>query len=171
MVPVDATVAGSAAPDLGQPPVQIILPLGTSSFTLADADLAAPNLQFILTSSDETNFSQLIDTTVVQTAASTSQTYPVDHELEHLKEQLNKIASIPSRTETSETLTDDPGHWEAAPEAAANLLVHPHVEPADPDSHRAPTPGETLIVDEDEGKRFSHETLELLVEVRCAQYC
>ena len=91
-------------------PVQIIISLGATCFALTDVDLADPNLQFIVTSSEateETNFSQLIDSTLVQAAANTSQVLQADPELEYLKEQLRKTTPRTTRSAQSVTLMED----------------------------------------------------------------
>lgn len=121
-VPVEATYSGAESTEgVPPPPIQIVLPPGASCFTLSDAGPIAP-VKFIVTSSDaqEIDFSQLITRTVVRTAANTAQVYPVDLELEHLKQQLMKIAPISTR---ALKLPDaGPVESEIVPEAAG---AHP----------------------------------------------
>ena len=143
---VEATYSGPS-----DQPVQIILPLGATCFTLTDVDLADPNLQFIVTSSEateETNFSQLIDSTVVQAAANTSRVFQADPELEHLKEQLTKTTPRTTRSAQSVTLTEDDD--EAAQEVGASFLTVAEVEV--PASRLVPAPDDTPRVDEHEGR-------------------
>ena len=100
---------------------------------------------------DETNFSQLIDSTVVQAAANTSRVHQVDPELEHLKEQLRKAAPRTTRSAQSVTLTEDDD--EAAQEVGASSLDNLKVAEVEvPASRLVPAPDDTTQVDEYEGR-------------------